>query len=120
MESIVSIVALIAIYSLIAIVKVVFSKDGGVEAKPDIGEAFPSIEPLDPIEEPSPVKNTSKKSTVRTFCTAPDNRRIFLNPGTEEPKPASNENQKADKIMMKSKSDAKRAFIYSEVFNRKY
>lgn len=123
MESIVSIVALIAVYSLIAIVKVVFSKDGGVEAKPVMGEAFPEIECLEPEElpgEPRIVKDTSKKSKVRDFAKLSDNRSISFESDAEAPAPVSSERRNSDKVIMKSKSDAKRAFIYSEVFNRKY
>lgn len=123
MESIVSIVVLIAVYSLIAIVKVVFSKDGGVEAKPVMGEAFPEIECLEPEElpgEPRIVKDTSKKSKVRDFAKLSDNRSISFESDAEAPAPVSSERRNSDKVIMKSKSDAKRAFIYSEVFNRKY
>lgn len=123
MVSIVSIVVLIAVYSLIAIVKVILSKDGGVEAKPVMSEAFPEIECLEPEElpgEPRIVKDTSKKSKVRDFAKLSDNRSISFESDAEAPAPVSSERRNSDKVIMKSKSDAKRAFIYSEVFNRKY
>ncbi|MBR3877373.1 MAG: hypothetical protein IKJ23_04245 [Bacteroidaceae bacterium] len=123
MESIVSIVVLIAVYSLIAIVKVILSKDGGVEAKPVMGEAFPEIEHLEPeetLEEPSIVKNIGKKSKVRDFAKLSDNRTLSFESDAEAPESVSIERRNSDKVIMKSKSDAKRAFIYSEVFNRKY
>lgn len=123
MESIVSIVVLIAVYSLIAIVKVILSKDGGVEAKPVMGEAFPEIECLEPEElpgEPRIVKDTGKKSKVRDFAKLSDNRSISFESDAEAPEPVSSEKRNSGKVIMKSKSDAKRAFIYSEVFNRKY
>lgn len=123
MESIVSIVVLIAVYSLIAIVKVILSKDGGVEAKPVMGEAFPEIEHLEPeetLEKPSIVENIGKKSKIRDFAKLPDNRTLSFESDAEAPEPVSSERRNSGKVIMKSKSDAKRAFIYSEVFNRKY
>lgn len=123
MVSIVSIVVLIAVYSLIAIVKVILSKDGGVEAKPAMGEAFPEIEHLEPeetFEKPSIVENIGKKSKVRDFAKLSDNRTLSFESDAEAPEPVSSERRNSGKVIMKSKSEAKRAFIYSEVFNRKY
>lgn len=129
MESVISIVVVIAIYSLIAIVKTLLFNSGGVEAKPIMEEAFPTVEHIEPEEQPAEEPVVSEPVVQRPFETSP---KIVVKNRTEKPsplqetihivdeQPVKEDKHRLEKVMMKSKSDAKRAFIYSEVFNRKY
>ncbi|MBO7238867.1 MAG: hypothetical protein J6V23_00095 [Bacteroidaceae bacterium] len=117
MSSIVSILVLGAIYSIIFVVK-------SLRSNPEKGngsvfnEGFPVIEVLEPeTEYTAPVTSTKEfkeKAECVTTCA----------PQTVEPGVAEREtDEKAGDgrlVKLNSKSDAKRAFLYSEIFNRKY
>ena len=113
MELVLSLVAIGIIYSVVFLVKSLLAKNPGVDAKPMMTEVFPEIRLFEsqPVYDEAPVL---KK----------DNRNIKpLN--RTEPVQKSDEN-KVDEIVknkrfsINNKSEAKRAFIYSEIFNRKY
>ena len=110
----------IVIRFLLAKNKVLEGKDGDAGAKPFIGEVFPQIEPLLPMEqgvEEKPVsKGFFKKSPEMAVHGAEQSVALpkMVQPVVKE------EKNRFEKVVMKNRSDAKKAFIYSEIFNRKY
>lgn len=88
-----------------------------------MGEPFPTVEPWEmepqPFTEQHPVtpkskgKSRKKKSVQATIIAPPVD--TAAQP-VEEDTAAS----KKESFAIKTKSDAKRAIIYSEIFNRKY
>ena len=111
----------IVIRFLLAKNKVLESReDGDAGAKPFIGEVFPQIEPLLPMEqgvEEKPVsKGFFKKSPEMAVHGAEQSAALpkMVQPVVKE------EKNRFEKVVMKNRSDAKKAFIYSEIFNRKY
>lgn len=125
MEGIISLVFFGMIYAVVYMIKAALSGKEGVEVKPlteeystEPDEYGPEFEqaPQQVIyvePEPKPKKRMpkrtvpSKKEPVRTTSGAPVQQE------------AEKETQK-ERITIKSGSEAKRAFIYSEIFNRKY
>ena len=125
MESIISLVVFGTIYAVVYIIKAAFSGNEDVEEEsvteeysteadeyePEFEQAPPQVIYVEP--EPKPKKRMpkrtvpSKKEPVRTTSGAPVQQK------------AEKETQK-ERITIKSGSEAKRAFIYSEIFNRKY
>lgn len=125
MESLIPLLVFGMIYAVVHIIKATLPGNEDVEAEP-VTEEY-SAEP-DEYEaeyeqvprqviyvelEPKPKKRMpkrtvpSKKEPVRTTSGAPVQQE------------AEKETQK-ERITIKSGSEAKRAFIYSEIFNRKY
>ena len=125
MESLIPLLVFGIIYAVVHIIKATLSGNEDVEAEP-VTEEYPA----EPDEygpefeqapkqviyvesEPKPKKRMrkrtvpSKKEPVRTTSGAPVQQE------------AEKETQK-ERITIKSGSEAKRAFIYSEIFNRKY
>lgn len=125
MESIISLVIFGMIYAVVYMIKAALSGKEGVEVKPlteeystEPDEYGPEFEqaPQQVIyvePEPKPKKRMpkrtvpNKKDPVRTTEGGP-----VLHKAEKE--------TKKERITIKSGSEAKRAFIYSEIFNRKY
>lgn len=125
MEGIISLVFFGMIYAVVYMIKAALSGKEGVEVKPlteeystEPDEYGPEFEqaPQQVIyvePEPKPKKRMpkrtvpSKKEPVRTTSGAPVQQEAEK--GTQK-----------ERITIKSGSEAKRAFIYSEIFNRKY
>lgn len=125
MEGIISLVIFGMIYAVVYMIKAALSGNEGVEVKPlteeystEPDEYGPEFEqaPQQVIyvePEPKPKKRMpkrtvpSKKEPVRTTEGGPVLHK------------AEKETQK-ERITIKSGSEAKRAFIYSEIFNRRY
>lgn len=87
-----------------------------------MGEAFPAIEPVEEeepfvVEQPRPRKRKNSAPAPR-----PVQKASVAPSAAVEPSPAPKEAPAAQKerFAIKTKSDAKRAIIYSEIFNRKY
>lgn len=98
------------------------TKTGKNEGKEVAGEVFPSVEPLEPVAGPSAPAKKPRKGVEQQ---KPAHRSASPSPavqgqptGTNEPAPAGN--AKKGRFAIKDKSDAKKAIIYSEIFNRKY
>lgn len=126
MESIISLVVFGIIYSAVYMIKAAMSGNEGVETKPITAEPFPEIEEpeseygeapvqtvcVEPVVQPVKKKSVkpvaSSNGPVRTTVGGP-----VLHESVKEP-------AKKERITIKGSSEAKRAFIYSEVFNRKY
>lgn len=85
-----------------------------------MGEAFPAIEPVEEpfvVEQPRPRKRKNSAPALR-----PVQKASVAPSAAVAPSPAPKEAPAAPKerFAIKTKSDAKRAIIYSEIFNRKY
>ena len=119
MESVLGVVVLIIIYAVVFVVKSLTSKDAGVEAKPIDGEAFPKFPALelpemDEISEPEVKHKRSDRSPAKNH-SAMQIIRERANTVTEQPVSSAGKG-----VRIKTRSEAKRAFIHSEIFNRKY
>ena len=108
------------------------------EGKQVFGESFPEVEVLEPAPVPEFVapapEKTSKKRSSRAkqkrvwngsaSGTVPQPQPRPVQPvAAEMPVPEKSEGEAAAKerlVRLHGKSEAKRAFIYSEIFNRKY
>ena len=111
----------IVIRSLLAKSKALESReDGDAGVRPFIGEVFPRIEPFLPMEQGVDEKPVSggffKKSPEAVVHETGASAALSK---TAQPVVKEDKNR-FEKVSMKSKSDAKKAFIYSEIFNRKY
>mgnify|MGYP003412747851 CR=1 FL=1 len=125
MESLFPLLVFGMIYAVVYMIKAALSGKEGVEVKPVTEEYSAEPDEYGPefeqapqqviyVEpEPKPKKrmrkrtDPNKKEPVRTTSGAPVQQE------------AEKEAQK-ERITIKSGSEAKRAFIYSEIFNRKY
>lgn len=127
MESLIPLLVFGIIYAVVHIIKATLPGNEDVEAEPvteeysaEPDEYGPEFEQapkqviyVEPEPKPKPKKRMpkrtvpSKKEPVRTTSGAPVQQE------------AEKETQK-ERITIKSGSEAKRAFIYSEIFNRKY
>ena len=127
MESLIPLHVFGMIYAVVHIIKATLPGNEDVEAEPvteeysaEPDEYGPEFEQapqqviyVEPEPKPKPKKRMpkrtvpSKKEPVRTTSGAPVQQK------------AEKETQK-ERITIKSGSEAKRAFIYSEIFNRKY
>lgn len=125
MESIISLVVFGTIYAVVYIIKAALSGNKDVEEEsvteeysteadgyePEFEQAPPQViyvEPEPKLKKRMPKRTVpSKKEPVRTTSGAPVQQK------------AEKETQK-ERITIKGSSEAKRAFIYSEIFNRKY
>lgn len=121
METVVFAVVFFMLYSLFYILKIVASKDEKIKDKPVVGDEFPAIEILAPEEPSAPVVERAAKSFVRekpgtgskgTLGTASI---TVSKKQSEAPSPERRKNK-----IFGNRSEAKRAVIYSEIFNRKY
>lgn len=106
----------IIIVALFLIFKVVVKLNNTDEQQS--AEVFPPIEPLileeeevvpQPLPKPSPAKTVRKPVQQKPMAPAP------VEAAKEEPA-----KKERPSYGIKSKSDAKRAIIYSEIFKRKY
>lgn len=123
-ESIIAVVVLVIVYSVSFIIKTL-SKKGEVTVKPLSKEPFPTIEVLEPSEGYSTITESSC-GTLQSASAAGSKQKIIARSAqrtisnVKETAPSVTKHKQGKGIAMKSLSDAKRAFIYSEIFNRKY
>ena len=116
METVLGLVVVGIIYSVVFVVKSVFSKNPGVDAKPVMTEVFPEIKMYEqPFlhEETLLHQNQKKKKAVKAVSKEQPHGIVKKEIPVEEKK-------EHGKFSINGKSEAKRAFIYSEIFNRKY
>ena len=117
MVSMFIIVVSVAIYLLIYIARNFASAPK--EFEQGFGENFPTVEILEPVleepvkEMPTVVQPAPAKVAVQK---RPDVDRSPQTRSSEVPVPSKKERL----VRLNSKSEAKRAFLYSEIFNRKY
>lgn len=123
-ESIITVVVLVIVYSVSFIIKTL-SKKGEVTVKPLSKEPFPTIEVLEPSEGYSAIPESSA-GTQQTVSAAGSKQQKIARSAqhtasyVKSNPPSDTKHKQGKGIAMKSLSDAKRAFIYSEIFNRKY
>lgn len=134
MESVITLVVLAVVYSVVFLIKALAAKNAGVDAKPLSGEPFPEIEVLEPSDDAETLLSTllntaapvAADGTKDKYRTPPQTkqqiisnsaRRTTVSPKAHSP---SVPEENANPIKINCKSEAKRAFIYSEIFNRKY
>lgn len=95
--------------------------EGGRLPRGVMGEAFPAIEPVEDepivVEQPRPRKRKNRAPAPRPVQTA-----SAASSAAVTPSPAAKEAPapQKERFAIKTKSDAKKAIIYSEIFNRKY
>lgn len=77
-----------------------------------VEDTFPQIEILEPVVQP-------EKSAMKRPKNAINRHKVPSVPKSVKAEEPARQKQR-QRISMKTKSDAKRAFLYSEIFNRKY
>ena len=85
-----------------------------------MGEAFPTIEPVEEpfvVEQPRPRKRKNSAPAPRPVQKASVAPSAAVTPS---PDPKEAPAAQKERFAIKTKSEAKRAIIYSEIFNRKY
>lgn len=125
MGSLISLLVLGAIYSIVYVVKRLSPpQDGGKQV---FGEAFPEIEMPEPqpeyvarAREAAPERHPSKPERKRRGASQPQPVRPVV--ADDEAFDKNDGKQTAGKplVHLGNKSEAKKAFIYSEIFKRKY
>ena len=113
MEVVLSLVVIGIIYSVVFLVKSLLVKNPGVEAKPLMTEVFPEIgmyeqqtdadDPLVPQKEKKNIKQVGLQKPIEKPVETKIDKVV-----------------KHKRFSINNKSEAKQAFIYSEIFNRKY
>lgn len=118
-------IVIVAVVYIFSLMRKLSSTETDEEALPRgvMGEAFPTVETYKMEPQPFTTQRNSrskskgqlrkKKSVQATIIPPPVDTAAQL---VEEDTAAS----KKESFAIKSKSDAKRAIIYSEIFNRKY
>ena len=114
------VVILVALYIVISALRSLKSKNSDVQGAPINGEIFPKIDVYNQMEPqesyecignpgPAAVKSKPKKKIVQEKIS-----KIAATPETVTDK------DETKKILLKSRSEARRAFIHSEILKRKY
>lgn len=125
MESIISLVIFGMIYAVVYMIKAALSGNEGVEVKPLTEEYSTEPDEYGPEFEQTPqqviyVEPEPKPKKRMPKRTVPSKKEpVRKTSGAPVQQEAEKETQK-ERITIKSGSEAKRAFIYSEIFNRKY
>lgn len=125
MESIISLVVFGTIYAVVYIIKAALSGNKDVEEESVTEEYSTEADGYEPEFEQAPPQviyvepepKLKKRMPKRTVPNKKDSVR------TTEGGPVLHEvekDTKKERITIKGSSEAKRAFIYSEIFNRKY
>lgn len=85
-----------------------------------MGEAFPAVEPLEPVKPAvSPRVQARGKTTIDERNKKHNSAPSSLKVATKQPAPVSCESEKSG-YAIKNKNDVKKAIVYAEVFNKKY
>ena len=126
MKEIIPILAISVIYFVVYVVRNLSPsrKDAAGETQ-TFGDSFPDVEILEPdrgvaVHVAAPPKSRRKVSpdvASNATTTAAPKDKAAAAVATE---PASPKDYHAKKVPLSTKSEAKRAFLYSEIFNRKY
>lgn len=119
-----STVGLIIAFVVYAIIKMTSSANADkTQAAPQSqGEVFPPVE-FEGEVEASPGPAVSAQEVAKPAVQSQLNRRSAASCAAAEEPVAGNKavpKQKEEHIRIKGKTEARRAFIYSEIFNRKY
>ena len=125
MEEIIPILAISVIYFVVYVVRNLSPsrKDAAGEER-TFGESFPTVEILEPAQDASGHVAVSPKRRRQASvaggydATATSVQKEKAAAVAKEPVAPKESHTRA--VPLSTKSDAKRAFIYSEIFNRKY
>lgn len=117
-----SLLVVVAIYVVVFVFRSLRSTHSDVQGTPINSEAFPKIDIFNPMEpENGDVSLENRNTTEPTKAVAKRNvakekgyKAIVAAPEFPAVK------QEQEKISLKNRSEAKRAFIHAEIFNRKY
>ena len=124
METIIPLLVLGAVYLISYVMKSLSASQGEEDGKPVFGEGFPTIEILKPESPASPVASDAVATPIRRVEPAVTPKRVSTPLPQAENTTQNSKNENCVKrerlVALKSKSAAKQAFIYSEIFNRKY
>ena len=112
----------IGAYSIYLVIKSLNTNHSDVKGTTVGGEVFPTIKMYTPDEKTyeeyikTPDTNTTAKAATKKSSSERKKETKTITPlhsvGTE--------NENISKITLKNRSEAKRAFIHAEIFNRKY
>ena len=121
METLVSLVVFGVVYFLIYVVKKMIPKGQGAGLVNDMGEVFqqtdmPEPENVAPVVTKTVSENSRKKPLLYGEGEAAGNTEHRSTSDSS----AESELPKGKRFSIGNRSEAKRAFIYSEIFNRKY
>ena len=114
METILSLLAIGVVYSVVFVIKSIFSKNPGVEAKPMMSEVFPEIKDYEQVFAQEDITPQRKERPVDKA------RGDFEKKPLEEVVTTVDKKREHKRFSISGKSEARRAFIYSEILNRKY
>ena len=125
MEIILTLVFLAIFYSVLLVVRSATSKNPGVEGKPIMGEAFPKIEVLEPgsvpPQRPLPTEKIHRRKSPEPHVKVEGERVSSYERQMPVHTPVIQEPEHTGrKWQLKGKSEVKRAFVLSEILNRKY
>lgn len=121
MSTIVTLLLFGAIYSIVYVVKNLASPPGDAGRKV-FGENFPSVEILEP-DESVPVSPSAEPARTPDGIGQQRHRPAKpVAPSAPDKKPQEQvvKERKERLVKLQNRSEAKRAFLYSEIFNRKY
>lgn len=95
--------------------------DASDDAQPSFfPEAFPTVEPLQNVTEPKSNVRKNNFSKVKKDLKYNKDTSLQVNIETQNSEVLQEHTSSLGKISIRTKSDAKRAIIYSEIFNKKY
>ena len=109
-------------YSIYFVVKSLKSTHDDVKGTPIGGEVFPTIKMYTPDTQTyeenfkTPDTDTNLKPAARKSHI--EDKKSYK--AAQATPPADTEKEESSKISLKNRSEAKRAFIHAEIFNRKY
>lgn len=103
---------------------------GNENKQPPLGEQFPAVEVFNEILEkekskrqkvkPAPANGNVNSIMSRLLSNGKNNEKKKTESFTEEKEEVKEQPKQHCRYAITGKSEAKRAFIYSEIFNRKY
>ena len=118
MSAFVLAIILLVGYSVVSVVKSLLSDHSDVKGTPVSGEVFPKIEIYN-TEEPDvyiekPVTQATKPDVKKKVSKKVEGKGV---PAVQE---VTVETENKEKVSLRNRSEAKRAFIHAEILNRKY
>ena len=122
MSEIVYLLILAGVYSVVFVVKQLAAKHDDVKGTPVGGEVFPRVEVYNPSE--SEVYDECPVCPKPLDVPEPAVKQVAVHKTKYSPiaavQEATSDKTEKEKISLKSRSEAKRAFIHAEILKRKY
>ncbi len=107
----------VGLYAIFFVVKTLSSGGADVKGTPVLGETFPDIDYVNPENSTNPLVNVAdgykslRHEPKQNFAVPVAEKRVGIPVETK---------REERRFSLKSKSDARRAFVEAEIFNRKY